>query len=908
MIQTGGGQEILDERAMRIKHLMDEERWEEAIPLIRQAMDENEKKADWKSFSSNAFLLATALSGLKHFDACSEILENSLQKLEKATQNNTSEAASLFNFLALSHARAERFSRALEAYEKAIAIFKNQNILGAKPAYACRNAAQIFVRREDYTRAILYFEASLLADTSGKYRAATYAQMANCYHYLGDEQAVMKYCSLGFAAPNLIPDIRADLKAIVHSAYEHQGRTGKAILALREALAIYPREEKYVRERIRAYTALASISARQNRYSVAEQYFQKAEAEGKFFYKGKSREMAKLYIETGFFYEKTNRPEHALAFYQKALVQSFPNFNSLNISENPSLGDAWLESQAMRAAAAKALVLTKNKDAGSLLNAAHCFDLSFAVATQLRRTYGDDADKLALAANNRQNYNAAALNLWQLWRENNDPLILARLFAFLEQTKAQALGDALQQQRALALAELPDTLLAREENLRIDIAGLVGNLKTKEEKGDSAGIVLLKERLFRQEKTYHDFLETLKTQYPQFRQFTQAYITADLPIIQASLPDTTALLSWFDAGDRYLCVVMRRHHLTAFEVSRDSFLDGKLSGFFNALADKNSQQANPEAYFSDAYFLFKKLLPDTSLAAVRSLIIIPDGSLCYLPFEALLTAKHQGSFASAPYLLRSITVQYAWAATLLTLPPLKTNREKGLLQIAPFVESARDGLATLSGSLSDIPESLRTSALVGANATADLFLKKSPRFNIIHLSTHADAGSRETPGIELYDRRLTLPEIYSQRFHASLVSLSACETGKGRFTKGEGVLSLARAFAYAGAQSIVASHWSVNERSTAELFSAFYKNLGKGLPKAEALRQAKLNYLFSSELDARKAPFHWAAFTLTGSDGPVDFGANHLMKWLLGIIALVVMAFLFRWFYFFKTGKITPEL
>jgi len=906
--QNGSEQKLLDDRVTRAKELNKEKKWTEAIPILQELMAENEKKGDWISFSSNAHLLATALSGLKRYDSCHEMLEKSLQKLEKASQNNTLEAASLFSFMGITHVRLERFAKGLEAYQKAIAIFKNQNIIGARPAFACRNAAQIFVRQEDYTRAIQYFEASLLADTSGEYRAATYAQMANCYHYLGDEQAVMKYCSLGFAEQNLVPDIRADLKAIVHSAYEYQGQISKAVQTLQEALAIYPREEEYVRERVRVYTSLSGIAARQNNPREAEQYFQKAEAEGKAFYKGKSREMAKLYVETGLFYEETGRPEQALAFYQKALIQSFPNFNSLNINENPPIEDAWLESQAMRAAAAKALILVKNTDTASRLNAAHCFDLSFAIATQLRRTYGDDADKYALAANNRQNYNAAALNLWQLWRESNDPLILARLFAFLEQTKAQALGDALQQQRALALAGIPDSLLAREENLRLEIAGLVGDLKKKQEVGDSAGIVAVKERIFKQEKTYHDFLETLKSQFPQFHQFAEASLTANLSDIQASLPDTAALLSWFDAGDRYLCVVMRRDRLAAFEVPRDSLLDEKLSGFFNTLADKNSQQTNPDAYFSDACFLFKKLLPDTNLSSARSLIIIPDGSLCYLPFEALLTTEHRGGFASAAYLLRSKTVQYAWTATLLTLPPLKKEVEKGLLQIAPFVELARDGLATLSGSLSDIPESLRTATLVGVSATADSFLKKSPRYNIIHLSTHADAGGSGTPGIELYDRRLTLPEIYAQRFHASLVSLSACETGKGQFAKGEGVLSLARAFAYAGAQSLVASHWSVNERSTADLFSCFYKNLENGLPKAEALRQAKLEYLASAELDARKAPFHWAAFTLTGADGSVDFGGKHLKKWLLGIVGLFVLVVLFRRFYFFKTGKITPEL
>lgn len=908
VVFTQQGSDRHDVSSLNPRQLMDDGQYEEALPVLHALLRQARQQSRWRTCDTLSTDIARCWFALSKHDSACVFLENAIQILSDAGQKVRPETGGLFNHLAVNYANQDLFVPALSAYQQAIGIFEQTGALGTRAAYAYKNAAQIFVRWDNHTLAQQYFEAAIRVDTSGIFRAATYAQLANGSHYAGNEDAVLRYYSLGMAEHKRDEETTAHLQAAGSTAFIAGRQYEEAKRMLQSAIGYYRTEPKIWADNIlRCLTNLAEIATLQNHPREAEQYYQKAEAEGKAFYKGKSREMAKLYVETGLFYEKTGKIDRALEFYQKALIQAFPNFNSLNISDNPPVADAWLESQAMRAAAVKAQVLLKKVETGTRLNAAHCFDLSFAVAAQLRRTYGNDADKFALAANNRENYTAAALNLWQLRHETNDPAVIARLFALLEQTKAQALGDALQQQRALALTGIPDSLLDREENLRLEVAAIGVDLKKKELSSDSAAIVKLKAHSFRQTKAYDDFLDELKKQYPQFQQFTQAGLTADLSVIQASLPDTAVLLSWFDAGDCYLCIAIRRDGLSAYEVSRDSLLDKTLSQFLGTLSDKNSQQTNPVSYFNAAHFLFQKLLPEGALPASRSLIIIPDGRLCYLPFEALLTAPHSGVYADAPYLLRSKTVQYAWSATLLTLPETGKHAEDGLLQVAPFAESARDGLAPLPGSLDEAPESVGAMLLSGASATTTEFLGKAPSHSVLHLSTHADAGGSDVPGIELFDRRLTLPEILAQRFHASLVSLSACETGTGRFAEGEGVLSLARAFAYAGAQSLLASHWSVNERSTAELFSAFYTNLKKGLPKAAALRQAKLSYLSSTEMDARKAPFHWAAFTLTGADGQVDLANGSQQKWIAVAFAIFILILIAGWFYFRNTGNTTPD-
>jgi CHAT domain-containing protein len=101
------------------------------------------------------------------------------------------------------------------------------------------------------------------------------------------------------------------------------------------------------------------------------------------------------------------------------------------------------------------------------------------------------------------------------------------------------------------------------------------------------------------------------------------------------------------------------------------------------------------------------------------------------------------------------------------------------------------------------------------------------------------------------------------KFNADIVALSACSTGLGKLVNGEGVLGLTRAFFYAGARNVAVSLWNVNDSSTATLMESFYLNLRRGLPESEALREAKLSLLRSSQPTWRH-PYFWAAFVLEG--------------------------------------------
>jgi CHAT domain-containing protein len=115
------------------------------------------------------------------------------------------------------------------------------------------------------------------------------------------------------------------------------------------------------------------------------------------------------------------------------------------------------------------------------------------------------------------------------------------------------------------------------------------------------------------------------------------------------------------------------------------------------------------------------------------------------------------------------------------------------------------------------------------------------------------------------DGFLQMSEIYNLKLDAEMVALSACQTARGKLVRGEGLISLSRAFLYAGARSVLGTLWSVaDDPSPAKLMGKFYGYLQQGKSRGEALRLAKLA-LINGKSASHRHPFYWAAFVLMGS-------------------------------------------
>ena len=146
------------------------------------------------------------------------------------------------------------------------------------------------------------------------------------------------------------------------------------------------------------------------------------------------------------------------------------------------------------------------------------------------------------------------------------------------------------------------------------------------------------------------------------------------------------------------------------------------------------------------------------------------------------------------------------------------------------------------------------------------------------------------------DNKLYLEELYGMNLKADMAVLSACNTGVGEFELDKGIISLHRAFTQAGVPTTVSSLWSAPDNATQKIMVQFYKELKLGKTKAEALQQAKLNYLKTTDNAMLKAPFYWAGFVINGDNKAIMLPSSetNYLLWLglaAGAIVLLILLY-----------------
>ncbi len=244
---------------------------------------------------------------------------------------------------------------------------------------------------------------------------------------------------------------------------------------------------------------------------------------------------------------------------------------------------------------------------------------------------------------------------------------------------------------------------------------------------------------------------------------------------------------------------------------------------------------------------------------VQRLILVPHGPLHYLPFQAL--------YDGSTYLLDKYELSYLPGSSLLKYCQEPRPAQGDLVAIG---HSYQGRLPYTLQEARQVAGSWSLPAILEERATLDEFRRVAPTSRILHLATHGDFRP-DNPlfsGLAMADGWLTTLDIFSLKLQASLVTLSACQTGRSVVGGGDELLGLMRSFLAAGAASLVATLWAVEDQSTALLMQTFYARLAAGWDKGAALRCAQMD-LLHEPAGQTSHPYFWAPFFLVGASGPL---------------------------------------
>ena len=217
------------------------------------------------------------------------------------------------------------------------------------------------------------------------------------------------------------------------------------------------------------------------------------------------------------------------------------------------------------------------------------------------------------------------------------------------------------------------------------------------------------------------------------------------------------------------------------------------------------------------------------------------------------------------------------------------NIDKSYLTMLPLPFSS-----AFAEKLETIFESI---VFIGNESTVENFKKNAGNHSIIYIGTHAESNNQFPEYSRMFfakdldkpmaDNSLYLYDIYNQNLNSDLAVLTACETGQSNFFPGEGMISMAHAFNYAGSESVLTGLWKIDEHASILIIEAFYKNLAKGMTKDVALQQAKLSYLAKAE-GRMLNPQYWAGLVIMGDTSSIKFKKNKLPYYLIGAGILIM--------------------
>ena len=447
-------------------------------------------------------------------------------------------------------------------------------------------------------------------------------------------------------------------------------------------------------------------------------------------------------------------------------------------------------------------------------------------------------------------------------------------FQFSERTKSGVLRNYISNKKTAS----------REEKQHLEQLQNWNNKILKEQqKADLANISKINEAI----KKQNELMLSLK----KIRSKNQVNSTEniDLNSLYSKLEkDKTIMVEYFSGFDKMYVFTLANKRIKLEHINVTDTVIPKIISFLDYFSDPNKISNAILGYNHHGYSLYK-ILKLPSNTTYQNLIIVPDGLLNFLPFEALITKKSTTTnFAQMHYLLNDFRIAYNNSATFYLEGKPISNDKETVLGIFPVFEKTNYELTFSKNEMQSIQSNFDGKFFDNSNANFDNFKMNASNYSILHLSTHATSGDIETPAtIKFYDQDILYSELYNLDINPNLVVLSACETGIGKLYQSEGAMSVARGFQLAGAQNLLFSLWKVNDYTTSVFMNYFYKNYSNNLSYFESNAKAKQDFLLDKSIsNSKKSPYYWSAFVYYGGMEASESSSNYYLYILVILMAI----------------------
>lgn len=700
-----------------------------------------------------------------------------------------------------------------------------------------------------------------------------------------------------------------------------------------------------------ALSTKAEISDELKDYEAAEKYFKAADSIyrkslGKNEY---SRDFLDEMIDMSQFYAKINNSEKAISLaeesynfiktsdfkntlqgfhhilnlaevhyklkdYNQAIVYSNEALNLINdknlASTNftDSIQIQYRKPKALLINAKSKYYLQNNKSETFLKDLLIQMENGVTILSQRKETIKSYDDLSLLITENNELFDFSKQLELDLYNKTKDEAYLTNFLTIHESSLYNRIRSRLNLKNNMTFAHIPKEVIARETVLKSKI-----NTSIESTNDESF------ELFFKANANWNSFLDSLKTSYPKYYKMRYASIEESLDHIQKNIPKNSTVIRYLFSDKNLYAVVITETEKHLFKLD---FRDVK-----SQILQLTEQQMDIETTSKLLNKLYASLWqPLESFIKTKKVIIIPDGELFNLSFE-MLSNKQLSSYEefSTNSLLSKYIISYNYSLFLIDKENKNLGFKNNFIAFVPeFNDKMKQDYQLKIEDSIDIDKTYLTllpqpftkdlakkssqmfkgESFLNEKSTEHIFKNTAKEHKIIHIGTHAEsnnlspelsrlvfAKSTDTTGIN-EDGYLYTYEIYNINLASNLAILTACETGKPTYQAGEGMISLAHAFNYAGSESILTSLWKVDEQSSAEIISHFYKYIKKGMDKDEALQQAKLDYLKTAK-GRTMSPQYWAGLVIMGDTTPIDItSSSYITYWIIGLLVVFILIFI----------------